>query len=244
MSEFHGNQYTGSEYDDYEYEDLISDVRQLAQELGEPPTTRDAESDDRLPCLARMYDLIDDDWSTVLADAGVTAETMQVGTYSSNDHERMVADLRRANEAAISGTLTMRKYDDLGEFATSTVKKHFGSWKQACEAADIEVGTRHGDACLGPNGNRLDSRHELAVAKCLDGLDIEYDTHVQVGSTLWECDFYLPDPDLWIEVDGYATGKRPNKRGFARKLRYYASHSMDFVVVESPEELRESIDTK
>ena len=39
-------------------------VRQFAQELGEPPTTRDAESDDRLPCLARMYDLIDDDWST------------------------------------------------------------------------------------------------------------------------------------------------------------------------------------
>ena len=64
MSEFHGNQYTRSEYDDYEYEDLISDVCQLAQELGEPPTTKDAESDDRLPCLARMYDLIDDDWST------------------------------------------------------------------------------------------------------------------------------------------------------------------------------------
>lgn len=79
MGEFHGNQHTESEYDEYTYDDLVDDVAALAEELGEAPTTDDAEADDQLPCLSRVYNIIEEDWSTVLADAGVESNELQVG---------------------------------------------------------------------------------------------------------------------------------------------------------------------
>lgn len=237
MGEFYGNQHTGSEYDDYEYDDLIEAVRELAAELGEPPTTRDTEADERFPCLARMYDLIEEDWSRVLADAGVDSESLQVWTYDSDDREEMIDDLRRADNLTAGPSLTMREYDSHGKFATSTVKKHFGSWAEACAAAGVDCGRRHGKQCAGPNGNQLDSRHELAVAQYLDEQGLEYRTHVRVGETRWTCDFYIESLDLWVEVDGYIAGRRPNKRPFTQKLGYYAFRGMEFVVVESPADL-------
>lgn len=241
MGEFHGNQYTDSEYDEYDYEDLLEDVAALAAELGEAPTTRDAEADDRLPCLSRMYDVIEDDWSTVLADAGVASDNRQVGSYDADDHEDMVADLRRVNGETTGETLTMREYDDHGEFATSTVKKHFGTWSEACDRAGIDSGRRHGEQCLGPNGNRLDSRHELAVARYLDELGYDYATHVQLGETRWTCDFHVPSLELWIEVDGYVAGGRPNERSFTQKLGYYAFRGMDFAVVKTIADLEREL---
>ena len=237
MGEFYGNQYTDTEYDDYTYEDLVDGVAELAEELGQAPTTRDAEADDRLPCLSKMYDLIEEDWLTVLTDAGVESNDLQVGEYDSDDHDEMVADLRRVNEKTAGQNLTMREYDDHGEFATSTVKKHLGSWAEACEAASIDCGQRHGEQCLGPNGNRLDSRHELAIARYLDELGYNYDTHVRLGVTLWTCDFHVPSIDLWIEVDGYIGEGRPNERSFTQKLGYYAFRGMDFAVVTTPADL-------
>ena len=237
MGEFHGNQHTDSEYNEYEYEDLVEGVRRLATELDASPTTRDAEDDDRLPSIRTMYSLIEDDWSAVLEDAGIESANSQIGAYDSSDHEDMVADLRRVNDCTVGENLTMREYDDYGEFATSTVKKHLGSWAAACEAADIDCGTRHGKHCTGPNGNQLDSRHELGIARYLDSLDIDYETHVRLGVTLWTCDFYLPSCDLWIEVDGYPSGERPNRRSFTQKLGYYAFRQMDFAVVKTPPEL-------
>lgn len=241
MGEFYGNQHTGSEYDEYTYEDLVEDVRELADELGEAPTTRDAEEDELFPCLSRMYDSIEDDWSTVLEDAGVQAESLQVGSYDSGDYDEMIADLRRVNRQTAGDKLTLREYDDHGEFATSTVKKHLGSWSEACETANVDPGRRHGDECLGPNGNQLDSRHELAVARYLDELGFEYETHVRLGETLWTCDFYAPRPELWIEVDGYVAGGRPNARSFAQKLGYYAFRGMDFAVVKTATELEREL---
>lgn len=241
MGEFYGNQYTESNYSDYEYEDLVEDVRKLADELGEPPTTTDAEDDDRLPYLNKIYELIEEDWSTVLADAGVESGSLQIGEYDSGDRNRMAADLRKVNDETPGQNLTMREYDDHGAFATSTVKKHFGSWRGACDAADIDPGQRHGEQCRGPHGNKLDSRHELAIARCLDELDIRYETHVGVGATLWTCDFYLPVPGLRIEVDGYIDGGRPNKWSFTQKLGYYAFRDLDFAVVETPSGLKDEL---
>jgi len=241
MGEFYGNQHTGSTYENYDYEDLLEDVATLAAERGEAPTTRDAEADDRLPCLSRMYDVIEEDWSTVLADAGVAPDNRQVGSYDAEDHEDMVTDLRRVNRVTTGETLTTREYDDHGEFATSTVKKHFGSWSEACEVAGIDSGQRHGEQCLGPNGNRLDSRHELAVARYLDELGVDYQTHVRLGETLWTCDFHLLELDLWVEVDGYVADARPNERSFTQKLGYYAFRGMDFAVVTTVAELEREL---
>ena len=237
MGEFYGNQHTDAAYEEYTYEELVDDVAELAEELCEAPTTRDADADNRLPCLSKMYDIIEDDWATVLADAGLESNDLQVGEYGSDDHDEMVADLQRVNEKTAGENLTMREYDDYGEFATSTVKKHLGSWAEACEAARIDCGQRHGEQCLGPNGNRLDSRHELAIARYLDELGYDYDIHVRLGVTLWTCDFYVPSIGLWIEVDGYIGDGRPNERSFTQKLGYYAFREMDFAVVTTPADL-------
>lgn len=241
MGEFYGNQHTDSEYEEYTYEELVDDVAELAEKLGKAPTTADAEADDQSPCLSKMYDVIEDDWSTVLADAGVESNELQVGEYDSDDHDEMVADLRRVNEKTVGENLTMRDYDDHGQFATSTVKKHLGSWAEACEAAMIDCGQRHGEQCMGPNGNRLDSRHELGIARYLDHLGYTYDTHVRLGVTLWTCDFHVPSIDLWIEVDGYIGDGRPNERSFTQKLGYYTFRGMDFVVVKTPADLESEL---
>lgn len=241
MGEFYGNQHTDGEYDEYTYEDLVEDVAELAEEIGEAPTTRDAEAAEQLPCLTKMYDVIEEDWSTVLADAGVESNDLQIGEYDSEDYDEMIADLRRVNEKTTGENLTMREYDDHGAFATSTVKKHLGSWSEACEASNIDCGQRHGEQCLGPNGNRLDSRHELAIARYLNRLDFDYETHVRLGVTLWTCDFHVSSIDLWIEVDGYIGDGRPNKRSFTQKLGYYAFRGMDYAVVTSPEDLEREL---
>lgn len=94
MGEFYGNQHTQHEYDDYSYEDLIEDVRDVAQRLGETPTTRDAMEDDAMPCLQRIYSAIDGSWQDVLDEAGV-GQT-QVEQYGPEEKPRMVRDLRRA----------------------------------------------------------------------------------------------------------------------------------------------------
>ncbi len=231
MSEFHGNQYTDNEYDDYGYDDLVADVRSLGAELGRSPTTRDARDSDALPCLDRIYDLADD-WNSVLLDAGLS-ET-QVEQY--DDREAMVTDLREVHDR-VGGCLTTRAYGRHGNYATSTIKKTFGSWRVACAAADVEPGHKYGTRCVGPNGADLESRHEQAVAQFLADNDIEYDVHPRVPGTDLVCDFYLHDDDLWVEVDGFPPEERPNEHTFEQKLSYYEDEGMEYLVVDGATEL-------
>lgn len=233
MGSFHGNQYTGGEYDDYDYVDLVADVRTLGEVLGRSPTTRDARDDDALPCLDRIYDLADD-WNAVLADAGF--ESTQVETYGDDERPAMLADLRAVDDQ-VDGPLTTREYRRRGEYATSTIKETFGSWREACETASIEPGERYGEACVGPKGERLESRHERGVARLLADAGIDYEVHPDVPDTNLTCDFYLPASELWVEVDGFYPGQRPNEHAFERKLDLYEERGMDFLVVDGADEL-------
>ena len=242
MGEFHGNQHVEAEYEGYTHEELISSVRVLAAEIGRPPTTRDAQADDRFPCLARMYSVIDTSWSDVLREAGVTPDGMQVAEYGESERDAMVADLRSVHERVNTDHLTMRQYDEYGEYATSSVKRHFGSWREACDAGGISAGTRHGTPTTGPEGARLDSRHDLAVATYLHENSIEYEVHPPLGENGWYGDFYLPDTDLWIEVSGYNPGERPNAAQFEDKLEFYELTDRECVVVHSVEELERSLE--
>lgn len=233
MGSFHGNQYTDGEYDEYDYVDLVADVRALGEDLGRSPTTRDARDDDTLPCLDRIYDLADD-WNDVLTDAGL--EPTQVETYGDDERLVMLSDLRTTDDH-VDGPLTTREYRRCGEYATSTVKKTFGSWREACEAAGVEPGERYGETCVGPSGELLESRHEQAVARFLADAGIDYEVHPDVPDTNLTCDFYLPAPNLWVEVDGFYPGQRPNEHTFERKLDLYEERGMDFVVVDGADEL-------
>lgn len=241
MGEFYGNQHTGSTYTDYEHEDIIENVAELAEELGRPPTTADVNQAEELPSIATLYRILEDDWASTLREAGVEPTKEQRRSVPSDRRERMLADLRRTNRETEGDTLRLRQYDEHGSFSGSSMKERFGSWAEACAAAGLECGTRHGVQCTGPQDNRLDSQHERLVAVFLDDCGIEYVVHPDVDDLGYESDFYLPDVDLWIEVDGYVAGGRPNVANMEAKLDYFESNDLDYVVVQDADELAEAL---
>lgn len=245
MGEFHGNQHTDNEFDGYTYAELVADTRELAAELDETPTTRDVQADDRFPCLARLYSLAGDDgWLGVLRDAGLQKEKRQVDEYGDQENSAICADMQRVLKQISSDHLTTRAYREHGEYATSTVKLQFGSWADACEVAGIEPGQKHGHECTGPAGAQLDSRFELKVAQFLYDNDISYRVHPKLEDTPWTGDFYVPDKELWIEVDGYLPGSRPNARSFQQKVAYFEKQQMNYIVVDSQETFQPVLETK
>lgn len=237
MGEFYGNQHTGSAYSDYDHENLVKAVAELAEELGRPPTTEDANQAEGMPSIATLYRILEDDWASTLREAGVEPTKEQRRSVPSDRQERMLADLRRTNRETEGDTLRLRQYDKHGSFSGSSMKERFGSWAEACAAADLECGTRHGVKCTGPQGNRLDSQHERLVAVFLDDCGIEYEVHPDIYDLPYESDFYLPGIGLWVEVDGYVAGGRPNQENMDAKRRYFEANGLDYVVVEDSNEL-------
>jgi len=233
MGEFYGNQRTTpDEYDvEYTYEGLIDAIEQLGGELERAPTTREARDDDRFPCLDRIYELVDY-WTATPRDAGIEPRKMQQRSSAMDRRERMLADLGETNADTGGGRLTTREYDGYGTFVTSSIRNRFGSWQAACEAAEVSCGVEHGRPQEGPQGAMLDSWHEYIAARFLDDCGIRYQVHPEVGDR-WTGDFYLPDADLWVEIDGYIAGDRPNERAFARKVEYYDSTERDYVIVDT-----------
>lgn len=231
---FYGNQHTLNRTA-WSHEQLVDAARQLGAELGRSPTTSEAAADDRFPSLSTIYRYAEGGWLDVLDDAGL--EPTQVRGYGIDEAPRMQRDLRGAFIVVDTPHLTHRQYDDLGMYPTSVVKEYFGSWAEACEAAGVPAGQKHGTPCDGPKGEYLDSYLERAVACVLVDSGIEYTVHPAVFETNWEADFYLPEFELWVEVDGYIAGTRPNEHGFARKLAYLREWDEEVVVVENPAEL-------
>lgn len=231
------NQYTT----DYTYKGIIMRLRGLEQELDRTPTTRDADDDDVLPALDTIYRVAGKGWNEILDDAGM--QSTQVERYSDDEKDDMMSDIQRVFAMQNTGYLTSRAYADEGEYATSTIKEHFGSWSEACDEANVPSGSRHGNQCCGPKGATLDSYQEQRCAFLLHSLDIKYEVHKQIPETNWISDFYLPNFDLWIEIDGYVDGTRPNSESFARKLCHYESHGYDYVVASNPTDLKNQLFT-
>lgn len=231
MGEFYGNQHTGSTYSDYDHEDLVEDVAELAEEIGRPPTTEDANQAEGMPSIATLYLILDDDSASTLREAGVEPMKEHRRSVPSDRRERMLEYLRRTNRETKGDTLRLRQYDKHGSFSGSSMKERFESWAEACGAADLECGTRHGIQCIGPQGNRLDSQHERLVAVFLDDCGVEYVVYPEVDDLGYESDFYLSDVDLWIEVDGYVAGGWPNVENMEAKRDYFESNNFDYVVV-------------
>lgn len=238
MGEFRGNQHvTVGEDSQWTEAKLVEAVEALTTELGRPPTTSDTVADGRFPGLTRLYRVIDD-WPTLLRKAGVEPTTQQCRSQPTDRRASMCEDLRRVTADVSGSHLTTRQYDAHGAFATSSIKERFGSWTDACAAAGVESGRKHGHRCRGPRGEALSSLHEQAVAEALFAHDIVYETHPTVPDTNWVADFYLPSVDIWLEVDGYAPGTRPNADGFAEKLGYYASNDLAYAVVTTAADVR------
>lgn len=237
---FHGNQHTLEAELEYDYTDLVADIRALADELGRPPTTRDAESDQRLPSIKKMYRLLDDrEWNDLLENAGV-GET-QIGEYARDERPAILQDIRRVFEETDVEYLTVREYDQRGNYNKSVLKRLFGRWSAACSQAGVAHGRRHGRHVEGPNGAILDSKLEAEIAQAIKARGFEYVPHKGIPDTSWTSDFYLPVASFWIEVDGYQDNQRPNQSSFEEKLRYYGQNGMMFAVVSDILELDEKV---
>lgn len=241
MSESDDNRDSGPVDEDYDHGDLLKDVAALADELGRPPTTEDVNQADGLPSIATLYRIIEDDWASTLREAGIEPTKIQRRSVPTDRRKRMLEDLRQTNQETAGNSLRLRQYDEYGSFSGSSVKERFGSWSEACAEADIDCGTKHGVQCTGPQGNRLDSQHERLVAVFLNDCGIEYTVHPDVGGLGYEADFYLPEPNLWVEVDGYVGGSRPNAANMEAKREYFESNGLDHVVVENSTELEEEL---
>lgn len=233
MGEFHGNQHVQTT--EYEYDDLRAAARAFAEEEGHAPTTEEAANDDRFPSIRTIYKIIDGSWNDLLEDAGL--ERGHVGEYGPDERVAMLQDLRTVLHSVDSDYLTTRQYAEHGKYGDETVKRTFGSWKEACRRANVDPGEKFGVTTEGPTGETLESLQELKVAQLLDSRGLEYEVHPEVEDTGWRCDFRVPSCDLWVEVNGFAAGERPNAGDFDRKLEYYEDRGMDYVVVESGEEL-------
>jgi hypothetical protein len=235
---FYGNQHTDTNKK-WSHQRLVTAVEALAADLGRSPTTQEAADDERFPCLATIYKYADDGWLSVLDDANL--ERTQVRGYGVRERPRMCRDLYGAFRFVDTPSLTHRQYDTLGAYPTSVVKEHFGSWRDACEAAGISPGQKHGEACEGPQGEQLESRLEQDVAEALYDCDIEYVPHPDIEGTAWIADFYLPGYSLWVEVDGYESGSRPNEHGFAQKIEHLRGTAEDVLVVESADDVVDAL---
>lgn len=226
---------------DYTYSRILTRLRGLEHELGRPPTTREADEDDVLPALDTMYRISGNNWNEILDDAGI--ERTQVEEYTKSDRDSMIADIQHVFSTQNGEYLTSRTYNREGRYATSTIKKHFGSWSKACAQANVPSGSKHGQRCQGPKGNELESHHEQQIAFLLHSLNIDYEVHKPIPDTRWKSDFYLPQFDLWIEIDGYAEGTRPNSEVFDEKLSFYESADLDYVVATNPSDLKNRLFT-
>lgn len=237
---FYGNQHTLDEELEYGYCDLVDDINVLADSLGRPPTTRDAEMDPRLPSIKKMYRLLDDrEWNELLADAGVGRT--QVGEYGLEERPEILRDIRRVYKQAAADYLTVREYDRKGNYNKSVLKRLFGTWTAACTAAEVPHGQKHGRHCEGPNGATLDSGLEVEIAQALVRETVAYQPHKAIPDTNWTCDFYLLKDAFWIEVEGYPEGQRPNQSSFEKKLLHYQRNEMLHAVVCNVSELEEKV---
>ena len=226
--------------DKYGCSGLVNVTRALGRELRGSPTTREAIADDRFPGFATIYRIADNGWLGLLEDAGL--EPTQVREYDGDEAPKIRADLHRVLEQVETLYLTPRQYDDHGTYPTSVVKEYFGSWRDACDAAGISPGEKHGTRCEGPDGETLESKPEFDVASLLTNVGLEYRAHPEIENTPWIADFHLPESDVWIEVDGYARDSRPNKAGFAEKLKHLERHTDTVLVVKNAHELRGALE--
>ncbi len=213
---------------------------ELSREIRRSPTTEDAANSDLFPSIATIFRIKGEkEWIEVLDDAGLAGT--QVGKYDDSERPAILSDIRSVFEQSLDGYLVIREYQKHGSYNKSVVKRLFGTWKEACKRAGVPPGHRHGIPSEGPNGEHLASRFERRVAYELHSKGIDYIVHKPVPETRWSCDFYVPNFDLWLEVDGYIRDERPNKESFENKLQHYDEIGMASAIINSIPDLEEKV---
>lgn len=235
-SEYHGNQHTSSNTADMSDEDIVDEVVELAHSLGETPTMRQATSCDNIPSggtLTRRFG----SWNNLLEKAELKIN--QVEKYNSEDREDMLDNIRKCFSKT-NGYLTVREYISVGDYSHDTIKNTFGSWTEALDEAGVSSGSKHGHSVKCECGETLDSMNEKVVGDILHSMSVNHHVHSKVPESNFKTDFYLPDQDVWIEVDGYEEGERPNSERYKDKLEHYSDNELTYLEIKVPYQVNKS----
>lgn len=126
-------------------EDLLDEIRRLADDLGRTPTKRDMN--DLGAYSGRLYFDRFDSWNAAVEEAGLEPNPQRARGPSD---EELLAELRRlASELGRSpSSREMRRY---GTHSDSTYVRRFGSWDNAL--SEVDLTPRHSG--LNPEQQRI-----------------------------------------------------------------------------------------
>lgn len=147
--------------------------------------------------------------------------------------EQIKADIQSVRDRSGRG-FTPSVYARHGSFPMSAIERIFGSWANALDAAQGSSERDHGIEQECECGEVLHSKSEKKVGDLLHEHCIAHTIHKELPGLQRECDFYLPEYDLWIEVDGYGPDDRPNPDTHAQKIHYYRTQELNYVEIEQP----------
>ncbi len=121
-----------------------------------------------------------------------------------------------------------------------TYFKHFPNlhWAEILQLAGLDISQYF----VARDGHIYDSSFEVEAANILLDHEIKYEPHKRVCSNRrWTCDFYLPDLDLWLELDGLEDRRR-DKDKLKEKLSYYKNHNYKYYVLTRDQDLISVLD--
>lgn len=234
--EYRGNQHTGNSAADMSDEEIVDEVAQLADSLGETPTMREATSRDNIPSGGTITNRFGS-WNNLLEKAKLKIN--QVEEYSSDEREDMLDDIRKCFSET-NGYLTVREYISVGDYGHDTIKKTFGSWKEALDEANVSSGSRYGHSVDCQCGQTLDSMNEKVVGDILHSIGVNHEVHTDIPESDFKTDFYIPNQDVWIEVDGYEEDERPNRESYEDKLEHYSNNDLTYLEIKVPYQVNRS----
>lgn len=235
---FNGNQHT--EGLNYNNEEIKNAVQELADELGRTPSATEAKKHEDIPGPKSISERFGS-WNSLLKEVGL--ELNEVREYDDSEKENIKKDIKRVNDM-VNENITIRKYKKLGDYSEGTIIKFFNSWNSALKACNLSINSKHGNQTTCKCGKILDSNIEKTVGDILHEKNLKHQVHKRIPSSDFISDFYLPNYDLWIEVDGYWKYTRPQHSRKSEKQETYQDNELDVLWLNVEDEFANKIKTE
>jgi len=113
-------------------EELLSDLRVVANRLGSKSLTRERYNAEGRFCSGTIQKRFGS-WNKALAKSGLVVEKR----VDIPDHE-FLSDLKRVAEKIKSQSVTREQYRIHGQFSDGTISRRFGSWAEALKRANLQ----------------------------------------------------------------------------------------------------------
>lgn len=116
---------------DIDREKLLNDIKRVEQELGRTPTARDYDEDGKYSTstVSQLFGK----WNLAIDAAGY-----DINKELKINREKLLNDINRVGKE-VEGTPTVRDYIEHGEYSHETMRRVFGGWNDALNAAGWEV---------------------------------------------------------------------------------------------------------